>query len=268
MTQSPERLILAIPAGPQIPGQPRHSEGSRLALPTHSFLQKGIGLDYTLGRQYFAYVEGQPIEIAEFRGADIPRIVAEGGAHAGIVGLDHVLNLYEDELEHVEILRKLGYGLCTFNLGVPEGMGYTEDSTIEDVANLRVATALPVLAQKIFRERRVPVRIVPMEGHVENAIRYSIADVIVDITESGNTMRGNGLIPTLEPLRAFEAVVIANMDKVQVTGKHKAITNLLTRVDKALRSDNWKILDGGITEIITEPAFGNGLDVKQEAAAS
>ncbi len=233
-----ERLILAIPSGPQVPGQPRHSEGSRLAVPTHSFLRNGIGWDYILDG-YFSYVEGDPMEIAEFRGADIPKVVAENRAHVGIVGLDHVLNLPDEDLEHIEILRKLGYGKCEFRLGVPKDLGYSKDSKLEDVAGLRVATALPVVAMRKFQERRVSVTIVPMDGHVENAYRYKMADAIVDITQSGGTMDRNGLTPA-ESLESFEAVLIGN--KYPLIGRERIKNKLLTSVDRALRNPStWMI---------------------------
>lgn len=255
MAQERDRLILAVPAGPRVPGQPRHSEGSRLALPTHSFLRFGVGLDYDMPpEQYYSDVETSLIQLAEFRGADIPGIVARGNAQVGIVGLDHVLNLPDEEKEHIRVLRELDYGICEFRLGVPIPKGpdgkqiYSPDSPeararLEDVASLigledpeelSVATALPILAQRIFRTRRVPVTIIPMDGHVENAIRYRMAHAIIDIAESGGTMIRNGIAPA-ERLESFEAVLISN-DCFLDTGREKIKSRLLTRVDRALKN--------------------------------
>lgn len=265
-----ERLVLSIPAGPEEFEGPRHSTGSKLSVPTHNFLRRGLDLDYSLAGEYYTFVEGQSIELAEFKGSDIPRIVAEGGrVSLGIVGLDHVLNLPSGQLRQIDVLRKLGFGKCEFRLGVPMGRNYPgvdgEDTLLEDVAGLRVATALPVFAQRKFDERRVRVNIVPRDGHVENAIRYHHADVIVDITETGGTMRRNGLMPA-ESLEQFEAVLIGNKVWLSDTGRERMVNRLLIRVDRALRNP------AAWMETVVNPAIVNILAVKdahipQEAAS-
>ncbi len=239
-----ERLILAIPAGPEEFESPegRHSTGSKLSIPTHNFLRKGLDMDYSLSGGYYALVEDQPIELAEFKGADIPRDIAQGGrVKFGIVGWDHVLNLPAGQRRQVEVVRKLGYGNCEFRLGVPMGQGYPgidgEISVLEDVAGLRVATALPVLAQRKFDERGISVTIVPRNGHVENAIRYHLADAIVDITVTGGTMLKHGIRPA-ESLEQFEAVLIANRSWMQEAGSQKIVNRLLSRIDRALKNPN------------------------------
>lgn len=235
------KLILAIPGGPQVPGDPRYPEGSRLAIPTHRFLRIGCGYIYSMIEdQSYSEVEGDSVELAEFKDRDIPKVVAEARTRSstvvGIVGMDHVLNLPSRLLWQVEVVRKLGFGTCDFQLGVRQGYG-TENSTLEEVAGLRIATALPILAERIFRQRGIPANIVPMGGHVENAIRYGIADAIVDVTVSGDTMRTNGLIPAERLLEEpFQAALIANRDQLSDIGRQRQLNRLLTRVDRALRS--------------------------------
>lgn len=248
MSQSQERqsekLIIAVPSGPKVPGEPRHSEGSRLAVPTHRFLRDGCGLNYDMpSGKYYGLVRGWPIEIAEFRGSDIPGFVAKGFAQVGITGLDKALDLPDEafgddeQFKAIRILRELGFGTCKFKLGVPRESDYY---LVDNVAGLRVATALPNLTQRIFRERRIAVGIVRMSGHVENAIRYGMADVIVDITETGGTMRRNGLRPIEDPLASFEAILLRNRDDFSV-GKEGILDRFLTRVDRALSSPNtWR----------------------------
>lgn len=253
-----ERLILAIPAGPREQEQPRHSEGSRLAAPTHNFLQNGLNLKYPWeSGQYHSFVRGVPIEIVEYKGPDVPKAVAEGKAHIGIVGLDHVLNLPDDRLAHIVFLRELGYGKCDFKLGVPIPKGpdgqqiYSPDSPesrarledvrgligLKDEEELKVATALPILARRKFTERGINVNIITMGGHVENAIRYGWADAIIDITESGGTMIRQQIAPA-EHLESFQAVWIGN--DYPLKGRERINVNLLKRVDRALkRPSKW-----------------------------
>lgn len=265
-----EKLILAIPAGPRVIGEsPRHSEGSRLAEPTHRFLHLGVGLDYHMPPdQYYSGVERPLIELAEFKGANIPGFVARGIVHLGIVGLDHVLNLPDGDLKRVIIERKLGYGKCEFRLGVPipensDGQKiYDSDSQearaeLEDLRSLlhlrneevlRVATALPTLAERIFNSRNIGVIIVPMDGHVENAIRYGMADAIVDIVQSGGTMIRNGIAPA-ETLESFEAVLISN--SYPLRGKERVRNSLLKRVDRALNNPNKWISSNNVGDTLT-----------------
>lgn len=240
-----EGLVIAIPAGPQVPGDPRHSEGSRLAIPTHALLKEGGGLRYSLfSRRLQGLVKGTMWRIVEFRGSDIPKAVADGDADTGITSLDKVLNLPDEEfdengeLKRIKIVRSLGYGFCEFRLGVPEGLGYSEDATIEIAEGLRVGTPLEYLTKRIFKERRVtPAEFVVRDGHIENTILTGRADVIVDIHETGDTMRANGIIPTRETLLNFHAVEIRTRNYLG-RSKEEMFERFDDRIVRALENRN------------------------------
>lgn len=211
-------LIIAVPAGPQIPGDPRHSEGSRLAIPTHRMLRLGAGLRYTLeGRQLIGYVSGTSWRIVEFKGSDIPLAVADGDADVGYTTSDKALNLPDEEFDEngefrrIEIMHELGYGGCEYRAGYTKRLGVSEGATLEIAEERIVGVGLEHLAKRIFQERRIkPADYVVRDGHVENTTipPRGRADLILDIYEYGITMIDNQLIPAKEQLMLFQAIQI------------------------------------------------------------
>ena len=232
-------LIIAVPNGfREIGSTPsRHSDASKLAAPARRLIEKGCGLIYEVAQSnsYYGFAEDDPVEFVEMRGQDIPRMVADRqtNIHLGIVGTDRYENSPKKLFDEVEIVRTLGFGTTKLQLGVPEGIPhFSELSKLEDVAGLRVATGLDVLTRRIFRERGVEAEIIEMTGHVETAIRYGRANVIVDLTETGGTMRRNGLFPA-ECLGTHKAALIGKRNIVDE--EISAIKSwFVNRVDKAL----------------------------------
>lgn len=216
-TAEKSELIIAVPAGPQIPGDPRHSEGSRLAEPTHRLLQEA-GLRYSLvGRQLTGAVLGTNWRIVEFRGSDIPKAVAEGDADVGFTTSDKALNLPDEEFDEngnfrrIEIMRELGYGGCEYRAGYTERLGASEDTKLEIAEGHTVGVGLYYLARRIFQERGIkPIDYVVRDGHVENTTipPRGRALLILDIYETGVTMRANDLKPANEQLMLFQAIEI------------------------------------------------------------
>lgn len=238
-----ERLVIAVPNGFRdvTRGPSRHSDWSKLADPSRRFLEKGCGLFYEGAENdpYYGFAKGFPIEFVEMRGQDIPEAVAnpQSSIDQGIVGTDRSQNIFEDLLRQIEVVRPLPYGRCELKLGVPDDSSFlSSDSTLKDVTGLRVATGLEVLTKRIFRERGINAEIIYMTGHVETAIRYGIADVIVDITETGGTMIRNGITPA-ERLRSFHAALIGKKGPLD-EGKEKIRDWLLSRMDIALANPN------------------------------
>lgn len=244
-------LIIAVPAGPQVFGDPRHSEGSRLAEPTHRLLREGAGLRYTLiGRQLIGIVSGTNWRIVEFRGSDIPKAVADGDADVGFTTSDKALNLPDEEFNEmgefrrIEIMRELGYGGCEYRAGYTKALGYSEDATLEVAEGLVVGVALEYLAKRIFHERRVtPANFVVRDGHVENTTipPRGRANLIVDIYEYGRTMRENQLIPANEQLMLFQAIEIRRKVDLGRSGEDM-LERFDSRIARAVENpDFWKI---------------------------
>jgi ATP phosphoribosyltransferase len=135
------------------------------------------------------------------RAADIPEYVQDGVVGCGITGAD----LVAERGARVTELLRLGFGSCTLEAAVPEESAV---ESIDDLDSHRVATVYPNLASRLLGERDVFVELVDVTGSVEVAPRLGLADAIVDLVSSGNTLRTNGL-RSLGSLFSSEAVLVA-----------------------------------------------------------
>jgi ATP phosphoribosyltransferase len=144
---------------------------------------------------------GAPLEVLLVRSADIPEYVQDGAVDCGVTGAD----LVQERGTAVRELLRLGYGHCSLE---PAVLVESEISTVEELDGLRVATSYPRLTRTVLEERGVAVDLVDVTGSVEVAPRLGLADAIVDLVSSGNTLRTNGL-RSLGPLFSSEAVLIA-----------------------------------------------------------
>ncbi len=127
------------------------------------------------------YIIGKP--------TDIPVYVAYGAADCGIGGKD---TLVEQGLEVVELV-DLGFGGCRFVVAEPENAGAEISERARHLGVIRVATKYPNIAQAHFDARGVQIEIVKLNGNIELAPLIGIADVVVDITATGTTLRENKL---------------------------------------------------------------------------
>ncbi|MEA2498808.1 MAG: phosphoribosyltransferase [Actinomycetota bacterium] len=145
-----------------------------------------------------------PVQIMLVRAADIPEYVQDGVVDCGITGADLVR---ERDASVTEVL-SLGYGSCSLEAAVPES---SEAQTFEDISGWRVATTYPHVASRFFEERGIDVSLVDVSGSVEVAPRLGLADAIVDLVSSGNTLRTNGL-RSIGSVLSSEAVLITKED--------------------------------------------------------
>jgi ATP phosphoribosyltransferase len=140
------------------------------------------------------------VEVLLVRAADIPEYVRDGVVDCGITGAD----LVRERGERVSELLRLGFGSCTLEAAVP---AESSIRSIEDLAGARVATVFPRLTRETLGERGIEVSLVDVTGSVEVAPRLGLADAIVDLVSSGNTLRTNGL-RSLGALFSSEALLI------------------------------------------------------------
>ncbi len=121
------------------------------------------------------------------RAQDIPEFVADGAADVGVTGVDLV---QESERDLVELL-DLEFGRCRLVMAATEDSGLTQASQLKPGS--RVATVFPRLTTRFFKERGIPVQLVPVSGAAEIAPHLGIADIIVDLVSTGSTLKVNGL---------------------------------------------------------------------------
>jgi ATP phosphoribosyltransferase len=130
---------------------------------------------------------GGEFEAIFVRAGDIPEFVADGAADAGITGWD----LVAESERTLDSLLDLEFGRCRLVVAAREESGI---ATLADIQGApRVATAFPRATRRFFADAGREVEIVPVSGAVEIAPHLGIADVVVDLTETGSTLRVNGL---------------------------------------------------------------------------
>lgn len=117
---------------------------------------------------------------------DVPTYVEYGAADLGIIGKDV---LAEENKDIVELL-DLKFGKCRLMLAVPEAKRLTK---LEDYAHLRVATKYPNCAKRYFDELGIQTEIIKLNGSIELGPIVGLSELIVDIVETGTTLRENNL---------------------------------------------------------------------------
>jgi ATP phosphoribosyltransferase len=126
------------------------------------------------------------VEVLFARPADIPEYVASGVADLGITGLD----LVRERGVEVRELLDLGVGKARLVVAVPEESGV---KGITDLAGARIATVFPSIARDYFAEQGIVISVVPVGGACEVTPHLGIAEAIVDLTASGETLRTHNL---------------------------------------------------------------------------
>lgn len=130
---------------------------------------------------------GGEFEAIFVRAADIPEFVADGAADAGITGAD----LVAESGRAVHELLDLEFGKCRLVVAAREDAGIT---SLDDLRGRpRVATVFPGVTRRFFEQQRVPVEVVPVSGAAEIAPHLGIADIVVDLTSTGSTLKVNGM---------------------------------------------------------------------------
>ncbi|MBX9788757.1 MAG: ATP phosphoribosyltransferase [Pirellulales bacterium] len=153
-------------------------------------------------RSLFARCREMPIDITFLRTDDIPVLCAEGAIDLGITGSDLVAESGVDLAARLS----LGVGRCRLSLCVPEDHPATK---ISQLAGARVATSFPNLTRRFLEREGADVHLVNLTGSVEIMIALGVADVIVDLIETGSTLAANRL-RVLADIDNFETVLVQN----------------------------------------------------------
>ncbi len=134
--------------------------------------------------------------------ADVPTYVEYGAADIGIIGKDVILESGKDVYE----LLDLGFGKCRLMMAVPKDK---RRPRLEDYAHTRVATKFPNIAEKFFAAQGMQMEYIKLNGSIELAPIIGMSESIVDIVETGTTLRENNLEEIVTIMNAT-ARLIAN----------------------------------------------------------
>ncbi len=158
------------------------------------------------------------------KGPDVPTYVEYGAADIGVVGKDTIM---EENRRVYEVL-DLGYGKCRMCVCGPENA----KELLQHHEMIRVATKYPNIAKEYFyNKKHQTVDIIKLNGSVELGPIVRLSDVIVDIVETGSTLRENGL-SVLEEICPLSARMIVNQVSMQM--ETERIKNLITKLREQL----------------------------------
>ncbi len=144
---------------------------------------------------------GDRLEVVLAKAADVLTYVEHGVCDLGVVGKDTIA---EGGGSFYEVL-DLGFGRCRFALAAPKDADF-----FEGYAAKTVASKYPNVTRAYFDKKSMDVRIIKIEGSVELAPLLGLADGIVDIVETGSTLKENGLA-VVEDVMPISARLIVNM---------------------------------------------------------
>ena len=200
--------------------------GLTLALPKGRLLEPALDLLRALGvsgidpdsRKLIFRAAGRDLEILLLKPADVPAYVTYGAADLGIVGKDILLEQEPDVYEPLD----LGFGFCRLVVAEPRTLWERDDPA--KWSWVRVATKYPRLTEEYFSARGIQVEIVRLDGSIELAPLVGLADRIVDLVQSGETLRANGLVEVAEITRSTARVIV---NRASMKTEHAAVTRLL-----------------------------------------
>ncbi|MCI6756200.1 MAG: ATP phosphoribosyltransferase [Lachnospiraceae bacterium] len=152
--------------------------------------------------------EEQKLRFFLAKGPDVPTYVEYGAADIGVVGSDIIM----EEKRHVYDVLDLGFGRCRMCVAGPERAA----DLLQHHEMIRVATKYPNIARDYFYNgKQQTVDIIKLNGSVELGPIVGLSDVIVDIVETGSTLRENGL-KVLEEVCPLSAHMIVNQVSMQM----------------------------------------------------
>jgi len=201
-----------------------------VALPKGRIAEETLEIFAEIFNREFKF-EGRELimEVGDFRflnvrNQDVPIYVERGSADIGVVGLDVIK---EKKLNIVKLL-DMNLGKCKVAIGIKK-----EDEIDWNRPNIKIATKMVNITEQYFAQKAMGVEIIKLYGSIELAPLVGLADAIVDIVETGNTMRENGL-KVAEDIMDSSAHLIAN--KNSYYAKKDEILSLYEKINRVVES--------------------------------
>jgi ATP phosphoribosyltransferase len=159
------------------------------------------------------------------RPSDVPTYVEYGGADAGIVGKDVLMEQESDVYEPLD----LGFGACRICVASLRGEGSNDRLS----SKIRIATKYPRISERYFNKRGIPVEIIKLYGSIELAPVVGLADRIVDLVETGSTLKAHDLVE-LEVIAQSTARFIVNRASLRL--KQGPLMELIRKLRAAVQN--------------------------------
>ena len=193
----------------------------RIAEQTLEIFSKIFGSEFKFEDRKLIMTKGE-FKFLMVRNQDIPTYITEGAADIGVVGLD----VLEEHRCDVLRLLDLGLGKCRVCIGIRENqeLDYTKPE-------LKIATKMPNITKSYFDQKAIAVKSIKLYGSIELAPIIGLSDAIVDIVETGTTMKQNGLKVAQEIMHS-SAHLIAN--KNSFITKRDEILSLYHKINSVI----------------------------------
>jgi ATP phosphoribosyltransferase len=203
-----------------------------IALPKGRIAEETLAIFENIFGSSFVFDDRKLIlEVGEFRfllvrNQDVPAYVLHQSADIGVVGLD----VLEEKEEDLVRLLDLGIGKCKVCVGIRE-----EDELDYNSPDIKIATKMVNITQKYFSKKAMAVDIIKLYGSIELAPLVGLSQAIVDVVETGATMRQNGL-KVVETIMDSSAYLIAN--KNSFIEKKEEIISLYKKISEEINKKN------------------------------
>jgi len=200
-----------------------------LALPKGRLLDPALQLLSAMGirgleadtRRLLLTDSSRDLRFIFLKPADIPTYVEYGAADLGIVGKDILAEQQPDVYEPVD----LGFGFCRLVVAELQELWERDDPT--KWSWVRVATKYPVLTERYFSERGIQVEMIRLDGSIELAPLVGLAERIVDLVQSGETLRANGLVEVAEIMTSTARLIV---NRASLKTAHARVNALIAAV--------------------------------------
>lgn len=173
------------------------------------------------GRKLILPVGDGSLQAVLAKAADVITYVEHGVCDLGVVGKDTIM---ENGTSFYEVL-DLGFGRCKFALAAPKGSDF-----FGGYASRTIATKYPNVARNYFESKAMDIRFIKIEGSVELAPLLGLSDAIVDIVETGTTLKENGL-EVVETICDISARLIVNTASLKL--RKAEIEELVAQMEQA-----------------------------------
>ena len=174
------------------------------------------------------------VRVLILRNHDVPIYVERGAADLGVIGRDVLLEQGRDVYEPLD----MNVAPCRLMVAAPEGVSWDD---LTGRASLRAATKFPVITARFFERMGIQARVVRLYGNVEIAPALGVADIIVDLVDTGGTLRANGLAPVREIFSAT-ARLIAN--RASLKTNYRKVSEAIERFRRAIPAAGGRARNG------------------------
>jgi ATP phosphoribosyltransferase len=195
-------------------------------------LLKRAGIEVTddpeTSRKLILATNRADVRVVLVRASDVPTYVQYGGADLGVAGADVLM-----ESEGDGLYRPLDLRIARCRMSVATRSDFDYASAVKQGSRIRVATKYTATARQFFADKGVHVDLIKLYGSMELAPLTGLADAIVDLVSSGNTLKANGLVE-VEKIADISSRLVVNQAALKL--KREAIRPLIDALEKAVQA--------------------------------